>query len=358
MSWNRLKISQNKQADMRPIKFAIFGTGFWSQFQLGGWQELEGVECVALYNRTKSRADELAKRFGIPSTYDHPEELMKNEELDFIDIITDVDTHLQFTRLGAAYGKDVICQKPMAPDFESAKAMMEACRKAGVKYYIHENYRWQPQFRRVKQILDEGLIGNPCRCITGFNTAFPVFETQPFLATLKNFALTDQGSHQFDVLRYLFGEAQSIYSQIQTVNPSIRGEDVATSLLRMKNGVVCIQEISFSSPLENEVFPQTLLLIEGDKGSIRLDAGFEISITVGDHTEKEVVAMKKFPWQTDRLVPEPPSIVDCNNNILQDILGKGSAETTGDDNFQTVRLVWAAYESARTNQVIRMETFS
>jgi len=336
------------------LKFAIFGTGFWSQFQLGGWQELEGVECVALYNRTLSKAEDLAKRFGVAAAYDDAEALMKNEEPDFIDIITDVDTHEKFTALGAKYGKDVICQKPMAPDFESAKRMMEVSSQAGVRFYVHENYRWQPQFRRVKQILDEGLIGKPFRCKTGFNTAFPVFDTQPFLATLKNFALTDQGSHQFDVLRFLFGEAHSIYTQIQTVNPSIRGEDVATSLLRMKNGVVCIQEISFSSPLEKELFPQTLLLIEGDRGSIRLDADFEIRITQGKETSKEVVAMKTYPWQTDRLVPEPPSIVDCNRDILRDMQGEGKAETTGEDNIETVRLVWAAYESARLNRVIEI----
>jgi predicted dehydrogenase len=339
---------------MKPLKFAIFGTGFWSQFQLGGWQELEGVECVALYNRTLSRARELGKRFGVPNAYDDPEALMQNEKLDFIDIITDVDTHALFTTLGAKYGKDVICQKPMAPDFETAREMMEVTGKAGVRFYVHENYRWQPQFRRVKALLEQGLIGKPFRCLTGFNTAFPVFDTQPFLATLKNFALTDQGSHQFDVLRFLFGEAHSIYTQIQTVNPTIKGEDVATSLLRMKNGVVCVQEISFSSPLEKEVFPQTLLLIEGERGSIRLDADFEISITVGTETRKETVPMKKYPWQTDRLVPEPPSIVDCNNDILQDMLGKGKAETTGKNNFETVRLVWAAYESARLNKVIEI----
>jgi predicted dehydrogenase len=339
---------------MKTLKFAIFGTGFWSQFQLGGWQELEGVDCVALYNRTLSKAEDLAKRFGVPAAYDDAEALMKKEDLDFIDIITDVDTHARFTALGARYGKDVICQKPMAPDFDTAKEMTGFCKKAGVRFYVHENYRWQPQFRRVKQILDEGLIGKPFRCKTGFNTAFPVFDTQPFLATLKNFALTDQGSHQFDVLRFLFGEAHSIYTQIQTVNPSIRGEDVATSLLRMKNGVVCIQEISFSSPLEKELFPQTLLLIEGDRGSIRLDAGFEISITQGKETRKEVVAMKTYLWQTDRLVPEPPSIVDCNRDILRDMQGEGKAETTGEDNFETVRLVWAAYESARLNRVIEI----
>lgn len=342
---------------MRKLKFAILGCGFWSQFQLGAWKEIEGAECVALFNRTRSKAEDLAQRFGVPKVYDDAEELLKNEELDFIDIITDVDTHEKYTLLGAKYGKDVICQKPMAPSYEAAQRMMEATQKAGVRFYVHENYRWQPQFRRVKEILDSGVIGTPFRCETEFITAFPVFETQPFLAQLTEFALTDQGSHQFDVLRYLFGEAQTIYCEKQTVNPTIKGEDVTTSLLKMENGVVCIQKISFSSPLEKELFPQTTLLIEGDKGSIRLDAEFEISITTPEGTTKEVVPMLSYSWQTDRLKPEPPAIVDINQNILNDMLGTGKAENTGDDNFKTVQLVWAAYESARSGKVIRMNEF-
>lgn len=342
---------------MKKLKFAILGCGFWSQFQLGAWKELEGAECVALYNRTKSKAEELALRFKVPHVYDDAEELLKNEQLDFIDIVTDVDTHEKFTLLGAKYGLDVICQKPLAPSYEAAERMLKAMKEAGVRFYVHENYRWQPQFRRVKEILDSGVIGNAFRCETAFITAFPLFETQPFLAELEEFALTDQGSHQFDVLRYLFGEAETIYCEKQTVNPTIKGEDVTTSILKMKNGVVCIQKISFSSPLEIEIFPQTTLLIEGDKGSIRLDAEFEISITTPSGTTKEVVPMRVYLWQTDRLKPEPPSIVDINQNILNDMLGLGKAENTSDDNFETVKLVWAAYESANTGRVVGLNDF-
>ncbi|MFN8255557.1 MAG: Gfo/Idh/MocA family oxidoreductase [Bacteroidales bacterium] len=342
---------------MKKLRFAIFGCGFWSQFQLGGWQELEGVECVALFNRTKSRAEDLGKRFGVSKVYDDAEALLQNEVLDFVDIITDVDTHAKYVELAAKYKKDVICQKPMAPDFETARQMMRVTKEAGVKYYIHENYRWQPQIRKMKNIIDSGIIGTPFRCTSQWNTAFPLFETQPFLATLEKFALTDQGSHQFDVLRYLFGEVKSIYTQIQTINPTIKGEDVATSILRMKNGLVSVQQISFSSPLEKEIFPQLLLLVEGNKGSVRLDADYNFAITVGDKTTYEKIAMQKYKWQTERLEPEPPSIVACNNDILQDMLGKSKAETTGDDNFETVKLVWAAYESAKTNSVIDMNNF-
>lgn len=342
---------------MKRLKFAILGCGFWSQFQLGAWKEIEGAECVALYNRTKTKAEELALRFKVPRVYDDAEELLKNEQLDFIDIVTDVYTHEKFTLLGAKYGLDVICQKPLAPSYEAAKRMLKAMNEAGVRFYVHENYRWQPQFRRVKEILDSGVIGKAFRCETAFITAFPLFETQPFLAELEEFALTDQGSHQFDVLRYLFGEAETIYCEKQTVNPTIKGEDVTTSILKMKSGAICIQKISFSSPLEKEIFPQTTLLIEGDKGSIRLDAEFEISITTPSGTTKEVVPMRVYPWQTDRLKPEPPSIVDINQNILNDMLGFGKAENTGDDNFETVKLVWAAYESANTGRVVGLKDF-
>ncbi|MFH0841563.1 MAG: Gfo/Idh/MocA family oxidoreductase [Bacteroidota bacterium] len=342
---------------MERLRFVILGCGFWSQFQLGGWKELDGAECVALYNRTKSKADDLSRRFDIPHTYDDAEEMMEKEKPDFVDIITDVDTHPEFVELAAKYRKHVICQKPMAPSFAIAKRMMQVTREAGVKFYVHENYRWQPQIRRMKQIIDSGIIGKPFRCNSLWNTAFPLFETQPFLAALEQFALTDQGSHQFDVLRYLFGEAETIFTQIQTINPTIKGEDVATSMLRMKNGMVCIQQISFSSPLEKEVFPQVLLIVEGDKGSVRLDPGYNFAITSGNKTTNENMTMQKYSWQTERLEPEPPAIVACNNDILQDLLENRKAETGAEDNFETVRLVWAAYESAEKGKTVKISEY-
>jgi D-apiose dehydrogenase len=336
------------------INIAVFGCGFWSQFQIGGWLELPGVRIVALYNRTLARAQERAAQFGIQYCYDDAEQLLhQHPEVDVVDIITDVDTHAPLVELAARYGKSVICQKPMAPNLATARQMVATCAQAGVKYYVHENYRWQPQFRRVKEILASGAIGRPFRCWSGFNTAFPLFETQPFLAQLEQFALTDQGSHQFDVLRFLFGEAASVYCATQRVNPGIRGEDVATTLLRMRSGVTCVQEISFSSRLEREVFPQTLMLIEGTAGSLSLEPDLVLKTTTASGTTTETVPCQKYGWQTDRLTNEPPSIVSCNRDILHDLLGTAQAETTGADNLKTVQLVFAAYESAAKNEVVR-----
>ena len=109
---------------MRRLKFAMFGAGFWARYQLAGWCELADVDCVALYNRTFSKAEALAREFEISSVYDNPEELLQKEKLDFIDIVTDVDHHDVFVKMAAAHKLPVICQKPMAPDLPTAERMV------------------------------------------------------------------------------------------------------------------------------------------------------------------------------------------------------------------------------------------
>ena len=71
------------------LRFAVIGTGFWANYQIPAWQELEGVELVALYDRTKSKAESLAHKFNAPKVYDRVEDLLKKEKLDFVDIISD-----------------------------------------------------------------------------------------------------------------------------------------------------------------------------------------------------------------------------------------------------------------------------
>src|SRR5215213_7809824 len=218
---------------MSPLRFAIFGTVFWARFQLAAWRELEGVECVALYNRTRAKADALAREFGVPRVYDDPVALLDQEQLDSIDIITDVDTHSRFVQLAAQYTLPVICQKPMAPTLAEADRMVALCRDAGVPFLIHENWRWQTPIRQLKRLLDEGRIGRPFRARIDMISGFPVFVNQPFLKDLEQFIITDMGSHTLDVARMLFGEATSLYCQTQRIHANIKGEDVATIMLTM-----------------------------------------------------------------------------------------------------------------------------
>jgi predicted dehydrogenase len=155
-----------------------------------------------------------------------------------------------------------------------------------------------------------------------------------------------------DVCRFLFGEAKSLYCHTLRVNPAIKGEDVANVWMEMGEGVHCYAEMSYASILEHEVFPQTLILIEGENGSISLEKDYWIKVTTRQGTRAEQAAPKLYPWVDPEYPVVHSSIVDCNQNILKDLQGKGQAENTGDDNIRTIELVFSAYESAKNRQVI------
>lgn len=340
------------------LRFAILGCGFWAKYQLPAWLELEGIEPVALYNRTISKAQSLGKQYNISSCYDNVEELLQKEQLDFVDIITDVDTHAPFVRMAAEKGLPVICQKPMAPSVQLAHSMLDICTRKNIPFYIHENFRFQAPIRRLKALLEEGIIGRPFKASIKFCTAFPVFDNQPFLAELDHFILTDVGSHLFDVCRFLFGEVASLYCQSAGITPGIRGEDVANTLLTMHSGLHCYLEMSFASILEKDAFPQTFILIEGEKGSLHLTSDYEIRITTSKGTTAVIAAPVNYPWMDPAYAVVHSSIVDCNRNILQALQGRGQAETTVKDNFETVKLVWAAYQSIENRAVVDLKKFS
>lgn len=342
---------------MNTLRFAVIGTGFWANYQIPAWMELEGVELVALYNRTKSKAETLAQKYNVPAVYDSVERLIENEKLDFVDIITDVDTHAPFTKLAAKNGIAVICQKPMAPKLSIAKEMVDVCHRQHVPFLIHENFRWQSPMLKLKELLSSGRIGNVFKTRVTFCSGFPVFDNQPFLAELDEFILTDIGSHILDICRFLFGEVDTLFCQTHSVNPKIKGEDVANVFMKMRNGISCYAEMSYASILEYESFPQTFVLVEGEHGSLHLTKDFEIRLTTRAGTEVMKAKPKMYHWLDPAYAVIHSSIVDCNRDILNHLQGKATAQTTGTDNLETVKLVHAAYASAKSKQLINMKTF-
>jgi predicted dehydrogenase len=340
----------------RKLRFALFGAGFWARYQLHGWYEDKDVECVALYNRTLSKAQTLADEFHIPHVYDDPCTLLKTESLDFVDICTNVETHAEFTRLAAARRLPVVCQKPMATSLEAAHEMLSICQKAGVPLLINENWRWQYPLRQFKRILDEGRIGEPFRARVHFVNSFPVFENQPFLRNLEQFIIADMGSHILDTARYLFGDAQSLYCRAMRVHPDIRGEDVATILMEMgprPTTVIC--EMSYASLTEIEQFPQTYVYVEGNRGFLELGPEYNVRETTEAGTLVHRFPPSHFEWADPRYDVVHCSIAPCQANLLAHLRGESLAETRAEENIKSVELIYSSYESVRTGQAIWFE---
>ncbi len=340
---------------MKELRFAIIGTGFWSTFQLSGWNQVGGARCVAAYNRTQEKAETLARDFGIPAVYDDPETMMEKECLDFVDIITDVDTHSPFVHLAAEKGLPIVCQKPLAPSLEIAEKMVRICREKDVPLLVNENFRWQTPIRQLHKVLQSGTLGRLFRAKVQYANSFPVFDNQPFLKELNQFILADIGTHILDVARFLFGEAKTLYCRIDRVNPEIRGEDVATVVLGMEGAATVICDMSYATRMEKERFPETFVFVEGEKGSAELGPDYWIRVTTEQGTLAKRYPPPRYDWADPTYDVVHASIVACQENLLAGLRGIGVAETTAEDNLKTLRLVYGAYESAALNQVINLQ---
>jgi predicted dehydrogenase len=110
--------------------------------------------------------------------------------------------------------------------------------------------------------------------------------------------------------------------------------------------------------LERDVFTQTLILVEGDAGSAELDRDYWIRVTTQCGTRANRHAPVWRPWMHPQYLASHASIAPCNANLLWALRGEGEPETTAEDNLKTVRLTFAAYESARTGRVVQINETS
>jgi predicted dehydrogenase len=332
-------------------KIGIIGCGFWAHYQVAAWLEL-GVQIIAVCDPDAEKAKGLADKFDIAVYYTHAEDLFRGERPDLVDIITNPEAHAKLVMLAADHGIPVICQKPMATDWETAVHMVDYCRVKKVPFYIHENFRWQAPLQRVKQLLEDGATGQVFKARIYFNTSFPVLKFQPNLAHLPQLILADLGVHLFDLVRFFFGEVRLLFCRTHQIGSGFKGENVANTFMETESRVHCLVEMSWASIVEYDCFPQTLLYIEGDQGSIRLDKDARLTLVKREKVYQETVPVPEYPWLHRDYKASQAALVACNRDLLEAIRGTQESDNRADSNIKSLRLVYAAYESARGGQVV------
>jgi D-apiose dehydrogenase len=332
-------------------KGALIGCGFFSKNHLHAWQQLEGVEIVALCDANAQRLQEASTEFGIAKVYASAEDLFANESLDFVDIATTAASHRALVEMAARHGVPCICQKPFANTLDDAVAMVQACRQAGVPLMVHENFRWQSSIQAVRKALDEGHIGQPFWGRVSFRSAYDVFSGQPYLATEDRFILQDLGIHIIDIARFLFGEVDTLSASTTRINPKIRGEDVATLLMKHHSGLTSVVDCSYATANPQELFPQTLIEIDGALGTLRLRADYQLTIHVkGGATQALECAPPLHSWAQRPWHNIQDSVLNIQAHWLQCLADGREPQTSGADNLKTLVLVEKAYESAAHQQ--------
>jgi D-apiose dehydrogenase len=337
---------------MAELRGALIGCGFFAINHLHAWRDVRGARIVAICDRDTGRLAVVGNQFGIAARYEDAAKLFASEKLDFVDIATTAPSHRALVELAASHGVAVICQKPLAPGLADAKAIVAACANANVPLMVHENFRWQSPIQKVKAVLDSGTIGKVFWGRVSFRSAYDVFSGQPYLAQGKRFIVEDLGIHALDVARFLFGDVVNVSARITRVNPSIKGEDVATVLLDHGAGVASIVDCSYATHLEDELFPQTLLEVDGSAGSLRLGAGYQLTVTAGGTTKRQDVSPPVLPWASRPWHNIQESVALIQQHWVDCLSSGMEAQTSGRDNLKTFALVEAVYQSAATARTV------
>lgn len=295
-----------------------------------------------------TRGAGLADQLGVRLVGSYEDLLTEN--LDGIVVCSENSRHRPIVELAAQAGVHVLCEKPIATRLPDARAMIDACRTAGVALMIAYPVRFSPHFQRLKDTVAAGEIGPVLACTGTNNGQIPIdaraWFVDPELA--GGGSLMDHTVHVADLLLDLLPAApESVYAQTNTILHADRVE-VETGglvLLDYPDGTVATIDCSWSRPATYPTWGGVTLEVAGTEGTISTDIfgaalrgwGRDGELWRGDGTDLDALLLERF---------------------LQVARGERAAEPDGEIGYTTLQIVTAAYESVRTGRPVRMADVS
>lgn len=328
---------------------ALIGCGAISRTQLEAWHLIDEAEIVALCDLQHEKAKQRAIEYRIPAIYTDHRTMLEKEALDFVDIATEPESHLALVSAGAAKGIHILCQKPMANNLDEARRMVGVCEDAGVILMINENYRHQAWFRKVKLLLEEGVLGVPFYACFQERTRASLpelhFSDQPYFRDMPRLMVLENGVHYLDTARFLFGEPQEIYAHVRRISPEIAGDDFAILLLKL-GGLSCLVDVGWCSvPVEHADVTWYEARMEGTLGTIILRKNGVLTL-YSDNDQQS------WSFSKDTIFR---SFIATQRHFIECLASNKAPETSGKETIKTMALVLAAYESAEEGRVVKID---
>ncbi len=332
----------------KKIRGVGIGAGYFSPFQYEAWKRIPEVEITAMCNRNIEKAAPYMEKYGIAHHYPDYREMIEMEKPDFVDIITPPETHFEMTKFAADRGIDVICQKPLAPSFDEGKKIVEYAQQSGIRFMVHENWRFQPWHREIKKLIQNGEIGEihfmnwRKRMGDGWgeNAYIP---RQPYFRNYPRLIVYENGIHFIDTFRYLGGEISRVFAYLKKLNPVIKGEDFALINFEFENSdLLAVWDANrYNEPnYENPRLTFGEFQIDGLGGTIRLYSTGKITIQKLGKPEKEhLYIMQAINFAGDCVYSTQRHFIDC-------LLSGMEFETNGFDYLKSLAVQETVYKSA------------
>lgn len=259
---------------MEDIRIAIIGHGFMGHEHEKMLKDFPGIKLMGFADRDPKQLEDVSEGLR---RYASNEELFADPDVDVVLIAANNNQHKKLVIQAANAGKDIICEKPVAMSLEELDEMEKAVKANGVKFTVHHQRRFDPDFRTAKAVYDSGTLGDVYAIksqLYGFNGN--MHDWHVFVSEGGGM-LYDWGVHLLDQVCWMFPGARlkSVYADIRNViNKEV--DDYFQIMMRFDNHVTATVELGtyYLSDKVNDKWFERHWFVAGNKGTAYVDGFF------------------------------------------------------------------------------------
>lgn len=317
------------------IKFGMVGAGAIAQTYAQTFKDCESSELIAIADIRIDAAQALAAPLGC-QTYDTYKAMAESAGLDAVIVCTPPVTHPEICLYFLQRGINVLCEKPLSIDSNSAKTMLEAAKQAGVKLTMASKFRYVEDVVKAKSIVNSGILGEIILFENAFTSRVDMssrWNAHPQVS--GGGVLIDNGTHSVDIMRYFLGPLADVQVVEGKRIQGLAVEDTVRIFVRSTNGVMGSIDLSWSLNKELDSY----IRIYGSAGTISV--GWKESKYRQSASNEWIVfgngynKIQAFRSQID--------------NFAQAIRGEEPLLITAEDALASVEVIEAAYASLHQN---------
>jgi predicted dehydrogenase len=341
------------------IGFALAGLGMAGDIHAKEFPFVPDASLVAVCGRSEAKTKAFADRYGVTRWYTDYERLLRDDEVDVVNILVPTGNHAEFTIEASHAGKHVLLEKPLEVNLRRADEMIRVCRTNGTKLGVVFQMRFGTVAKRLKDAVDSGALGKIllADAIDKESRTPAYYESGAWRGTKAlegGGCLMTQSIHIIDLLQHIAGPVRSVIGRVATKAHNIEVEDTATALVSFESGAMGVIESTTSI----KPAMRSRLEIHGERGTIVANAQYDQILfwNIDGHSEGVPVEQQvelgdiDDPWafpQTRHRI-QIQDMVDAIRENRDPLL-------TGEDARISLAINMAIYESSRTGREVFLE---
>jgi predicted dehydrogenase len=330
------------------MNIALIGCGRISK------KHIEAIEKNNLNLVALCDIDETKNNFDIPFYTDY-KQMLEKEDIDIVSILTPSGYHYKNALDIIEYKKHLIIEKPMTLRFDEAEALVQKAKEENVKLFTVKQNRFNLPIKKLKEIIDKGLLGDIFLATTRVRWARgqEYYDLDSWRGSwrLDGGVISNQAIHHLDLLLYLVGEIESVYAKSINAFANIEAEDTVVATIKFKNGALGTFEATTATrPKDIE----GSISILGNQGMVEV-GGFAANKIIKWEV-KETINIEQFSQNPENIYGF--GHIEFYKDVVESLKNNTKAICEMEEGIKSIKVMNAMYESIETNQEIFLDNFT